>query len=117
MDTKIVGTVMLVPDLSLHTSGGRVWGSGVFSCVLMAIQMQTSTSAGGQQGGFLGALGRAVAGGTLFMTEYTAAGGPEIGRASGRVRGQIALYEVALNYIQHGLRPTVIDRRIRPCAA
>src|SRR5436305_13314854 len=89
MDTKIVGTVMLVPDLSLHTSGGRVWGSGVFSCVLMAVQMHTSTSAGGQQGGFLGALGRAVAGGTLFMTEYTAAGGPGLLAFAAKLPGHI----------------------------
>src|SRR5436305_6304656 len=95
MDTKIVGTVMLVPDLSLHTSGGRVWGSGVFSCVLMAIQMQTSTSAGGQQGGFLGALGRAVAGGTLFMTEYTAAGGPGLLAFAAKLPCQILPFEIA----------------------
>src|SRR5438045_6498368 len=60
----------------------------------MSIQMQTSTTAGGQQGGFLGALGRAVAGGTLFMTEYTAAGGPGLLAFAAKLPGQILPMEV-----------------------
>src|SRR5437764_1476745 len=69
----------------------------------MAIQMQTSTSAGGQQGGFLGALGRAVAGGTLFMTEYTAAGGPGLLAFAAKLPGQILPLEIAPNqgYMVH----------------
>ena len=61
----------------------------------MAIQMQTSTSAGGQQGGFMGALGRAVAGGTLFMTEYTAVGGPGLLAFAAKLPGQILPMEIA----------------------
>src|SRR6059058_1096299 len=71
MEPKIIGTVLPVLELSMQP-GDKVFAeSGQLSWMSMAIQMQTSTSAGGQQGGFLGALGRAVAGGTLFMTEYT----------------------------------------------
>src|SRR3989442_7616643 len=76
MESKIVGTVMPVLELSMQPNDKVFAESGQLSWMSMAIQMQTSTSAGGQQGGFMGALGRAVAGGTLFMTEYTAAGGP-----------------------------------------
>src|ERR1700726_197694 len=69
----------------------------------MAIQMQTSTSAGGQQGGFMGALGRAVAGGTLFMTEYTAAGGPGLLSFAAKLPGQILPMEItpSSGYLVH----------------
>src|ERR1700693_5001348 len=76
MESKIVGTVMPVLELSMQPNDKVFAESGQLSWMSMAVQMQTSTSAGGQQGGFMGALGRAVAGGTLFMTEYTAVGGP-----------------------------------------
>src|SRR2546426_2869833 len=76
MDPRIIGTVLPVLELNMQANDKVFAESGQLSWMSMAIQMQTSTSAGGQQGGFMGALGRAVAGGTLFMTEYTAAGGP-----------------------------------------
>src|SRR5438874_386943 len=71
MEPKIVGTVMPVLELNMQPNEKVFAESGQLSWMSAAIQMQTSTTAGGQQGGFLGALGRAVAGGTLFMTEYT----------------------------------------------
>src|SRR5207237_8560868 len=76
METKIVGTVMPVLELNMQPNEKVFAESGELSWMSMAIQMQTGTSVGGQQGGFLGALGRAVAGGTVFMTEHTAVGGP-----------------------------------------
>src|SRR5438094_9786790 len=75
MDPKIIGTVLPVLELNMQP-GEKVFAESCqLSWMSMAIHMQTSTTAGGQQGGFLGALGRAVAGGTLFMTEYTSVGG------------------------------------------
>ena len=75
MEPKIVGTVMPVLELNMQP-GEKVFAeSGQLGWMSMSLQMQTSTSAGGQQGGLFGALGRAVAGGTFFMTEYTAVGG------------------------------------------
>ena len=95
MDPKIVGTVMPVLELNMQP-GEKVFAeSGQLSWMSMALQMQTSTSAGGQQGGFLGALGRAVAGGTLFMTEYTAVGGPGLLAFAGKLPGQILPLEIA----------------------
>jgi uncharacterized protein (AIM24 family) len=94
MESKIIGTVMPVLELSMQP-GDKVFAeSGQLSWLSMAIQMQTSTSAGGQQGGFMGALGRAVAGGTLFMTEYTAGGGPGLLAFAAKLPGQILPMEI-----------------------
>src|SRR5437867_6309322 len=69
----------------------------------MTVQMQTGTSVGGQQGGFMSALGRAMAGGTLFMTEYTAAGGDAMLDFAAKLQGQIAPLGIARGhgYIVH----------------
>ncbi len=95
MESKIVGTVMPVLELSMQPNEKVFAESGELSWMSMAIQMQTSTSAGGQQGGLFGALGRAVAGGTLFMTEYTAVGGPGLLAFAAKLPGQILPLEIA----------------------
>jgi len=103
MDPKIVGTVMPVLELGMQPNERVFAESGQLSWMSMAIQMQTSTSAGGQQGGFLGALGRAVAGGTLFMTEYTAVGGQGLLAFAAKLPGQILPLEITPNqgYMVH----------------
>ena len=98
MDPKIVGTVMPVLEMNMQPNEKVFAESGQLSWMSMAIQMQTSTTAGGQQGGFLGALGRAVAGGTLFMTEYTAVGGPGLLAFAAKLPGQILPLEIAPGY-------------------
>ena len=103
MEPKIIGTVMPVLELNMQP-GDKVFAeSGQLSWMSMAIQMQTSTTAGGQSGGLFGALGRAVAGGTLFMTEYTAAGGPGLLTFAAKLPGQILPIDVAPNagYMVH----------------
>ena len=103
LEPKLLGTVMPVLELSMQP-GDKVFAeSGQLAWMSMAIQMQTSTSAGGQQGGFMGALGRAVAGGTLFMTEYTAAGGPGLLSFAAKLPGQILAMDVApgAGYLVH----------------
>jgi uncharacterized protein (TIGR00266 family) len=95
MESKIVGTVMPVLELSMKANDKVFAESGELSWMSMAIQMQTSTSAGGQQGGLFGALGRAVAGGTLFMTEYTALGGDGLLAFAAKLPGQILPLEIA----------------------
>jgi len=94
MESKIVGTVMPVLELSMEPNEQVFAESGVLSWMSMAMQMKTSTSAGGQQGGFLGALGRAMAGGTLFMTEYTAVGGLGLLAFAAKLPGQILPVEI-----------------------
>jgi uncharacterized protein (TIGR00266 family) len=103
LEPKIIGTVMPVLELSMQP-GDKVFAeSGQLAWMSMAIQMMTSTSAGGQQGGFMGALGRAVAGGTLFMTEYTAAGGPGLLSFAAKLPGQILAMDIApgAGYLVH----------------
>jgi uncharacterized protein (TIGR00266 family) len=95
MESKIVGTTMPVLELNMQPNDKVFAESGELSWMSMAIQMQTGTSVGGQQGGFIGALGRAMAGGTLFMTEYTAAGGPGLLAFAAKLPGQIVPLEIA----------------------
>src|SRR2546430_13588458 len=98
METKIVGSVMPVLELNMQPNEKVFAESGELSWMSMAIQMQTGTSVGGQQGGFLGALGRAVSGGTFFMTEYTAVGGPGLLAFAAKLPGQILPIDVAPNH-------------------
>src|SRR5258708_15093305 len=95
MESKILGTVWPVLELSMKPNDKVCAESGDLCWMSMAIQMQPSTSAGGQQGGLFGALGRAVAGGTLFMTEYTAAGGDGLLAFAAKLPGQILPVEIA----------------------
>src|SRR6202011_5644056 len=94
MESKIVGTVMPVLELNMQPNEKVFAESGQLAWMSMALQMQTSTSAGGQQGGFMGALGRAMAGGTLFMTEYTAVGGPGLLAFAAKLPGQVLPMEI-----------------------
>ena len=50
MESKIVGTVMPVLELSMQPNEKVFAESGQLAWMSMAMQMQTSTSAGGQQG-------------------------------------------------------------------
>src|SRR5438874_12231444 len=95
METKIVGTVLPVLELNMQPNEKVFAESGELSWMSMSIQMQTGTSVGGQQGGFMGALGRAFAGGTLFMTEYTAVGGPGLLAFAPKLPGEILPLEIA----------------------
>ncbi len=94
MESKIVGTVMPVLELNMQPNEKVFAESGQLAWMSMALQMQTSTSAGGQKGGFMSALGRAVAGGTLFMTEYTSVGGPGLLSFAAKLPGQIMPLEL-----------------------
>lgn len=95
MESKIVGTVLPVLELTMQPNEKVFAESGELSWMSMAIQMQTGTSVGGQQGGFLGGLTRALAGGTLFMTEYTAVGGPGLLAFAAKLPGEILPLEIA----------------------
>src|SRR5437763_15832188 len=94
MDPRVVGTGMPVLDMNMQPNEKVFAESGQLSWMSMAIQMQTSTSAGGQQGGFLGALGRAVAGGTLFMTEYTSSDDRRVGKDGAKLPAPVVQVEV-----------------------
>jgi uncharacterized protein (TIGR00266 family) len=71
MQTRIQGTTMPVLDVQLDPNESVFSESGELSWMSASIQMTTHTQMGGG-GGFFGVLKRAVAGGSIFMTEYRA---------------------------------------------
>ena len=103
MEPKIIGTVLPALEMSMQPGDTVFAESGQLAWMSLAIQMKTSTSAGGQQGGLMSALGRVVAGGTLFMTEYTAAGGRGLLTFAAKLPGQILAVDVApgAGYLVH----------------
>ena len=95
MEPKIVGTTMPVLELNMQPNETVFAEAGQLSWISMAMQMKTGISVGGQQTGFLG--------GTLFMTEYTAVGGPGLIAFSSKLPGQILPLEItpAQGYLVH----------------
>ena len=75
MEHKIIGTTMPAVEIQLGTGETIIADSGELSWMTDTIEMHTSTAGGGAKGIF-GSIKRAVSGGTLFLTEYTARGGP-----------------------------------------
>jgi len=74
MQSRITGTTMPVLEIGLEPGETLVAEAGEMSWMTPNIQLRTTTAAAGARG-LWGALKRAVAGGGLFMTEFTAAGG------------------------------------------
>ena len=75
MQSHIVGTTMPVLEFVLDPNESVISEAGELSWMTSSIQMTTHTQFGGG-GGILGVLKRVAGGGTLFMTEYRALGGP-----------------------------------------
>jgi uncharacterized protein (AIM24 family) len=95
MDHKIVGTTMPVLEIQLAAGESVVAESGEFSWMTDTITLETAATgkAGGK--GVFGALKRAVSGGSLFLTEYTASGGPGMIAFAVKMPGAIQPIEVA----------------------
>jgi uncharacterized protein (TIGR00266 family) len=89
VEHRIVGTTMPVLELMLQPNERVFAESGELAWISMSIQLQTGTSVGGQQGGFMAVVGRAMAGATIFMTEYTAVGGVGMASFCAKLPGQI----------------------------
>lgn len=71
MQTRIQGTTMPVLDIQLDPNESVFSESGELSWMSASIQMTTHTQMGGG-GGLFGVFKRAIAGGSIFMTEYRA---------------------------------------------
>jgi uncharacterized protein (TIGR00266 family) len=71
MQTRIQGTTMPVLEVQLDPNESVFSESGELSWMTQSIQMTTHTQMGGG-GGLFGVFKRAIAGGTIFMTEYRA---------------------------------------------
>lgn len=93
MRNQIVGTTMPVLEFILDPSDSIISEAGQLSWMGSSIQMTTHTQfAGG--GGIWGALKRVAGGGTLFMTEYRAVGGPGELAFATKLPGHIVPIEV-----------------------
>lgn len=94
MQTKITGETLPVLEIGLERGDRIVAEPGEFSWMTQQVQMNTTPMAAGAKGLF-GVLGRALSGGGLFMTEFTAPGGPGMVAFAAKVPGRIM--EVAVN--------------------
>ena len=90
MQTRISGTTMPVLEVGLDPGEVVVSETGQMAWMTASMQMSTTMGAG-TSGGLWGVVKRAVAGGGLFMTEFSPAGPP--GR--GGVRGQGSRHDPA----------------------
>ncbi len=88
MDAKIIGATLPVLEITLAPGEKLVAETGELAWKTPNIAMRTAIGTGGARG-FLGALGRAVSGGGLFMTEYVADGQPGQVSFAARVPGSI----------------------------
>ncbi len=68
---RVVGTTMPVLEVALQPGQSVISQGGELSWMTASIQMSTATSGAGGSGVF-GVLKRAVAGGSIFMSQYTA---------------------------------------------
>jgi uncharacterized protein (TIGR00266 family) len=97
MQNRVTGTTMPVLEFLLEHNDAIISEAGELSWMSPNVQMTTHTQfAGG--GGFFGAIKRLAGGGSLFMTEYRAMGGPGELAFATRVPGHIVPVEVAPGY-------------------
>lgn len=94
MDHKIIGTTMPVLEVTLEPGESVVAEGGELSWMTSSIELHTAASGKAGAKGMFGAVKRAVAGGTLFMTEYSAVGAPGLVAFATKVPGQIKPLEL-----------------------
>lgn len=94
MQSRITGSTMPVLEIGLMPGETIVAEAGEMAWMTGNMQLHTTTAAAGARG-LWGAVKRAVAGGGLFMTEFTAAGGPGGVAFAAKVPGQILPMAVA----------------------
>lgn len=93
MKSKITGTTLPVLEIGLEPGDTVVAEPGEFSWMTENVQLKTTTMTAGAKGLF-GVLGRALSGGGIFMTEYTAPGGNGLIAFAAKVPGQIMQVDV-----------------------
>ncbi len=94
MQATIIGTTLPVLEVSLDPSDVVVAEPGEFSWMSGNVQLNTTTMTAGAKG-LLGVLGRAVSGGGIFMTEYTAPAGSGMVAFAAKIPGQIVQVDVS----------------------
>jgi uncharacterized protein (AIM24 family) len=93
MKTQIKGTTMPVLEIGLEPNDRIVAEPGEFSWMTDGVQMRTTTYTAGAKS-LWGAIGRALSGGGLFMTEYSAPAGRGVVAFAARVPGAILQVDV-----------------------
>ncbi len=93
MQAQIKGSTMPVLEISLDLNDRIVAAPGEFSWMSAGVQMRTTTQTAGA-GGLFGALGRALSGGGLFMTEYSAPAGMGMVAFAAKLPGAIVQVDV-----------------------
>jgi uncharacterized protein (TIGR00266 family) len=88
MKTKITGDTLPVLEIGLEQGDMVIAEPGEFSWMTQTVQMNTAAQTAGAKGLF-GVLGRALAGGGLFMTEFTAPAGPGLVAFAAKIPGRI----------------------------
>ncbi|HLZ07987.1 MAG TPA: TIGR00266 family protein [Chloroflexota bacterium] len=102
MEHRIIGTTLPVLEITLERDERIVSEPGELSWMTSAIELRTSTQMAGS-GGVFGVLKRAVAGGGIFLTEYSARGGAGTVSFATQVPGQILPVEIrpGQDYVIH----------------
>jgi uncharacterized protein (TIGR00266 family) len=93
MRSHIIGATLPVLELALDRGEALVAETGQLSWMTGGIELRTTTNAAGNAG-FLGAIGRALSGGGLFMTEYTAPYAPGTLAFAAKIPGHIVELQV-----------------------
>jgi uncharacterized protein (AIM24 family) len=88
MQSKITGTTMPVLEIGLEQGDMIIAEPGQFSWMTDNVRLNTTTQTAGA-GGFFGAIGRALSGGGLFMTEYSVEGGNGVIAFAAKLPGTI----------------------------
>ncbi len=90
MNHRIIGTSLPVLEMALEPGESVLSVSGELSWMSATIDMHTSTQGGGGgMSGLFSAVKRMAGGGSLFMTEFTAQGGPGIVAFATKAPGHI----------------------------
>jgi uncharacterized protein (TIGR00266 family) len=109
---RVIGTTMPVLEIQLPTGQSVISNGGELSWMSANVQLTTKTAGAGQSG-VLGVLKRAVAGGSIFMTEYQSQGATGTVAFATKMPGHIkpvAISESAQYMVsQHGFMAATND--------
>jgi uncharacterized protein (TIGR00266 family) len=94
MQTHVLGSVLPVLEIALERGEMITAETGQLSWMTGGIELNTTTQAAGVSG-FFGAVGRALSGGGLFMTQYSAPYAPGVVAFAAKIPGHIC--EVPVN--------------------
>ncbi len=94
MRTEITGSTLPVLQVTLESGETMIAEPDRLSWMTPNVALNTTTATGGSSG-FFGAIGRAIGGGGLFMTEFTAQGGEALVSFAATMPGNIIEVGVA----------------------